>query len=170
MAAFYKYVRYLAYSLEILVFYVIQRIPNGFPPINNVRPILLLPVAVMIALFEGRKIGTLFAIIIGLFLDCGSSGKIGFYSITLACIGFLVGAIAQKMIKFNFFTSVLISFAFVAIFYLIHFLFVFSFITHSDAIYTLCNHYFFGALYTSVFSPFIYFFNKAFAVNIKESN
>ena len=40
----------------------------------------------------------------------------------------------------------------------------------NDAIYALFNHYLIGMLYTVMLSPFIYFFNKAFAVNIKEKD
>lgn len=170
MAAFYKYVRYLAYILEILVFYVIEQIPRGIPSINNVKPILLIPIAVMIALFEGEKIGTVFALIVGILLDCESTGEIGFYSITLACAGFLIGALAQKMIKFNFLISIFISLAAILGIYLLHFLFVYLFVTKQDILYILLNHYLVGVLYTFIFSPFIYFFNKAFAVNIKEKD
>ena len=167
MSALYKYVRFLAYTIEILVFFVIERIPNLIPSVNHVKPMILVPVAIMIALFEGKKVGIAFGFVIGLFLYAGATGKIGFYSAALTCVGFLVGITAQKIIKFNLITSVAIAIAFTAGFYFAHFVFEFLFRGYSDVIYALFNHYLIGMLYTVMLSPFIYFFNKAFAVNIK---
>ncbi len=168
MDSYYKYIRYLAYTIEILVFYVIEGIPNIFPDIKGVRPILLILVAIMISLFEGKKVGTVFGLIVGLFLDYGASGDIGFYSVVITCVSFLVGVIAQKMIKFNLITSILIAISFTTIVYMAHFMVKYLLCGYSDIIYSMLNHYLIGILYTSLFSPFIYFFNKAFAVNIQE--
>lgn len=168
MEQVYKYIRYLAYLIEILVFYIVEQVPNLIPYVNNVRPIILLPVAAMIALFEGSSVGLLFGFIIGLFLDCGATGSIGFYSIFVACLSFLVGVAAEKIINFNLFTAMAIAIAFISILYLFHFLIVFLFRGYSDILYTLFNHYFIGWLYTLLIAPFIYFFNKAFAMSIRE--
>lgn len=167
MNALYKYVRFLAYTIEILVFFVIERIPNLIPSVNHVKPMILVPVAIMIALFEGNKVGAVFGFVVGVFLDVGATGKIGFYSAVLACLGFLVGTAAQKIIKFNLITSVAFAIAFTAAFYFTHFIFEYLFRGYSDVIYAFFNHYLVGVLYTVMLSPFIYFFNKAFAVNIK---
>lgn len=167
MNIIYKCIRYLAYSIEILVFFIVGQIPNFIPSINNVKPMILIPIAIMIALFEGPKIGLLFGFIVGLFLDVGSSGTFGFYSAVMTCTGFLVGTLAQKIIKFNLITSVAFAIAFITAIYVLHFLFVFLFLDYYDALYAFFNHYVVGLLYTIVLSPFIYFFNKAFAVNIK---
>lgn len=167
MSVIYKYIRFLAYIIEILAFFVVERIPNLIPSVNYVKPMILVPVAIMIALFEGKMVGTAFGFIIGVFLDAGAEGKIGFYSATLACVGFLVGTAAQKIIKFNLITSVAIAIAAIAGLYFTHFVFKFLFCGYSDIIYTLLNHYLIGMLYTVMLSPFIYFFNKAFATNIK---
>ena len=168
MNALYKYIRFWAYTIEILVFFVIERIPNLVPSVNHVKPMILVPVAVMIALFEGKNVGIVFGFIIGLFLDTSATGKIGFYSAVLACLGFLVGTAAQKIIKFNLITSVAFVIAFTTAFYFAHFIFEYLFRGYQDAIYALFNHYLIGMLYTVMLSPCIYFFKKAFAVNIKE--
>lgn len=166
MSALYKYIRFLAYTIEILVFFVVGRIPNLIPEINHAKPMILVLVVIMIALFEGRTIGIIFGFMAGLFLDAGAMGSIGFYAAALTCIGFLVGTMAQKIIKFNLITSVAVAIAFTAAFYFAHFIFEFLFCGYSDAIYTLLNHYLVGMLYTVMLSPFVYFFNKAFAVSI----
>ncbi len=167
MGACYRYIRYLAYMIEIIVFYVLEQIPNTLPNINGVKPLILILIGIMIALFEGEKVGTVFGLIVGLFLDCGSTGTIGFYSIIMACAGFLVGVIAQRMIKINLVTALLVSTPFIFVVYIMHFLVNYLFCGYKDVLYAMCSHYLIGILYTFLLSPFIYFFNKAFAVNIK---
>lgn len=163
----YKCARFFAYIIEILIIYILEQTPNLIPSIYDVRPTILVPVAVMIALFEGHTVGAVFGFFVGFLLDVGAVGNMGFYSITMTCLGFLVGNIAQKIIKFNLITSVAVAIAFVFAFYFAHFLFEFLFCGYADRLYALVNHYLIAALYTAVLSPFIYFFTKGFAVNIK---
>lgn len=168
MERLYRYIRFLAYAIEILAFYIVEQIPNLIPHINNVRPIILLPVAAMIALFEGSGVGLLFGFIIGLFLDCGATGSIGFYSVVVTCLSFLVGIAAERIINFNLLTSAAIAIAFTSALYLLHFLVEFILRGYPDTLYVLLNHYLVGLLYTSLLAPFVYFFNKAFAMHIRE--
>ena len=60
MGSVYKYVRYLAYFIEILVLYVIEQIPNFIPGVNGAKPILVLPVVFIIAVFEGENPALMF--------------------------------------------------------------------------------------------------------------
>ena len=168
MERVYRYLRYLAYTIEILAFYIIEQIPNLIPHVNNVGPVILLPVSAMIALFEGSGVGLIFGFVIGLFLDCGATGNIGFYSVAVTCLSFLVGAAAEKIINFNLVTSVAIATAFTLAVYALHFVVGFLLKGYIDAIYTLGNHYAIGFLYTSLLTPFVYFFNRAFAMTIRE--
>lgn len=167
MDKFYKYLRFFAYTIEIVVFFIIERTPNLVPTINDVKPMILLPTAIIIAMFEGEKVGTAFGFFIGLLLDASAVGRIGFYSAILTCLGFFVGTIAQKIIKFNLITSGAFVITFTTVVYFTHFVFEFLFRGYSDIIYSIFNHYLIGLLYTVMLSPFLYFFNKAFAVSIK---
>lgn len=167
MNTVYKYVRFLAYTIEIIVFFVLERIPNLLPSVNGVRPIILVPIVILIALFEGPNVGVVFGFFAGLLLDVGATGTFGFYAVAMTCLGFLVGNVAQKIIKFNLITSVAVAIAFTAAFYFAHFLFKFLFLGYADAIFSIFNHYLVAMLYTVSLSPLTYFFNKALAVNIK---
>lgn len=163
----YKCARFFAYIIEILIVYILEQTPNLIFEIYGVRPTILVLVAVMIALFEGHTVGSVFGFFIGLLFDVGAAGNMGFYSIAITCLGFLVGNIAQKIIKFNLITSVAVASVFVFAFYAMHFLFEFLFCGYVDRLYSLVNHYLIAALYTAALAPFIYFFTKGFAVNIK---
>ena len=49
--------RYLVYALIILLAHFLQNVVPIFPEIASVRPLLLIPVAVCIAMFEGEIVG-----------------------------------------------------------------------------------------------------------------
>ena len=166
MEVLYKNIRYLAYTIEILVIFIIGRIPGLMPSINGVKPMILVLVVIMIGLFEGKSIGMAFGFITGTLLDVGATGEFGFYAAAMTCIGLLVGVAAQKIMKFNLVTSVVIEVAFTGAFYITHFLFSYLLRGYSEALYVATNHYLIGFLYTIILSPFVYFFNKAFAVLI----
>ena len=52
MRDFNRVIRCLAYTLELLVLFMLQETPGLLPPIYGVRPVLLLPAVIAIALFE----------------------------------------------------------------------------------------------------------------------
>ena len=45
-----KYLRYFAYTIEILVFFMVQETPGLVPDLFGARPVLLIPVALSIAM------------------------------------------------------------------------------------------------------------------------
>ena len=71
MRDFNRVIRYLAYTLELLVLFMLQETPGLLPPIYGVRPVLLLPAVVAIALFEEEIPAMAFGILGGLFCDFG---------------------------------------------------------------------------------------------------
>ena len=54
--------RYLMYALIIFLAHILQNIVPVFPESASVRPILLIPVAVCIAMFEGELVGAVAAV------------------------------------------------------------------------------------------------------------
>ena len=47
-----KVIRYLAYTLELLVLFMLQETPGLLPPLFGARPVLLFPAVITIAMFE----------------------------------------------------------------------------------------------------------------------
>ena len=52
MTDFNRLIRYLAYTLELLVLFMLQETPGLLPTIFGSRPLLVLPAVLTIALFE----------------------------------------------------------------------------------------------------------------------
>ena len=85
----YKIIRYFAYTIEILILYMVQETPGLLPEIGGARPVLLIPAAISIAMFESELAGIAFGLLCGLFLDIGMGGVLGFHGLLLAaaCYG-----------------------------------------------------------------------------------
>lgn len=54
----YKIIRYFAYTIEILILYMVQETPGLLPEIGGARPVLLIPAAISIAMFESELAGS----------------------------------------------------------------------------------------------------------------
>jgi len=49
----FRVLRYIAYTIEIIVFFIIQQTPGLIPSVYGILPTLLIPIACSIAMFEG---------------------------------------------------------------------------------------------------------------------
>ena len=72
----YTVFRYLAYSLEILIIYIVQGTPFFLPEILGGRPVLLIPVALTIAFYENEIPAMFFGLACGSLIDIGTGGMI----------------------------------------------------------------------------------------------
>lgn len=168
MGSVYKYVRYLAYFIEILVLYVIEQIPNFIPGVNGARPILVLPVVFIIAVFEGENPALMFGFFSGMLLDISSSGRIGFYTVAVALVAYILGISARYIIEtVNFFNAIIGCFLSIFIVYSSYFVVMFVSKGFPEAMYAFTSYYLIGMLYTFLMTPLIYFFNRALAINIR---
>ena len=101
----YKIIRYFAYTIEILILYMVQETPGLLPEIGGARPVLLIPAAISIAMFESELAGIAFGLLCGLFLDIGMGGVLGFHGLLLAAACYGVGLLTADLIQTNFLTS-----------------------------------------------------------------
>ena len=84
-----KVIRYLAYTLELLVLFMLQETPGLLPPLFGARPVLLFLAVITIAMFETEIPALAFGVVGGLFCDFGLSGTLGFHALVLVCFAFL---------------------------------------------------------------------------------
>ena len=105
----YKIIRYFAYTIEILILYMVQETPGLLPEIGGARPVLLIPAAISIAMFESELAGIAFGLLCGLFLDIGMGGVLGFHGLLLAAACYGVGLLTADLIQTNFLTSLLLA-------------------------------------------------------------
>ena len=82
--------KYLLYCVLMLLLYVLQSDPNLFW-IAGTKPVLVLPFAVCIAMFDQQLAGGLFGLLAGILCDTSSSMLFGFQSILYLVICTAVG-------------------------------------------------------------------------------
>ena len=66
MALKYKVIRCVAYTIEIILLFILQELPYLMPSLLGVRPLLLIAAPMTIAILENEKIGLGFGVFAGL--------------------------------------------------------------------------------------------------------
>ncbi len=163
----YKWIRYLAYTIEILVFFMVQETPGLMPSVFGARPVLLMPVALSIALFESEKAAMSFGLLCGLLIDFGMSAVLGFHGLLLAVICFTLGVLAANLIRTNFLTAMLVAVVACGSVLLLQWLFFYVLYSFDSPIYALTEHYLPRFGYTVAFMPIAYYFNRALSIQIR---
>ena len=82
-----KITKFVLYAVIVFAAYIIQTTP-GFFEFLGIKPILVLPACICIAVFDGEFAGGLFGFIAGLFCDSASETVFGFNAVVflLLCV------------------------------------------------------------------------------------
>ena len=152
--------RYLFYSLEILVLFILGCTPNLIPDIFGGRACMLLAVAITIAVFESEIPAMFFGLACGVLTDIGYSNAIGTFAIGLTIVCFVLGFVAHNFIAANFYNVMLSSLVIITLLMCIHFLFVYIFAGYDDAWMYFVNHYISRIVQTVLCTIPLYFLNK----------
>ena len=164
----YTVFRYIAYSIEILLLFIIQTTPNFLPEIFGSKPILLIPVALSIAFFEEEKPAMFFGLGCGIFIDLSSSNNIGFYAVTLTLTTFVVSQIFRDYMVVSFLNSLAFSAGIIVILVGLYFVFFYVFEGKSSPLYHFVHHYISRIIYTICFVPVLYKVNKYLYRNLRD--
>lgn len=154
-----RVVRYMAYVLEFLVLFMVQETPGLLPAIFGVRPVLLLPAAVTIAMFEEETPAMSFGILAGLFCDFGLSGMLGFHALALAVLCYFVSVISRVYLQSNLATAIITGLWTIGLTVCAQWLFLYYF-RYSMADYAFVHHYLPKYFYTMLFVPLVYLLNR----------
>lgn len=163
----YKYIRYFAYTIEILVFFMVQETPGLIPVLFGARPLLLIPVALSISMFESTMASMGFGVLCGLLLDFGAGGVLGFYGLFLSVVCYFISLIAANLIQTNFLTAMIISVIVCGALILFQWVFFYLLFEYEYAGYALAAHFIPRLCYTVAAMPIIYYFNRALAIQIQ---
>lgn len=162
--------RYLAYALEILIFYVLQGTPNLIPEFFGSKPLLLIPVAITIAARENKIPSLIFGAVCGLLTDIGGSGGVGFFAILLTVLCYFEAHIFESVFVPSFLTVMIFSLgASVGLIGLYFLIFVVLSGT-GELGYLFVHHYISRIVYTFVMTIPFYFINKFFYCVLSEQS
>ena len=156
---FNRLIRYLAYVLELLLLFMIQETPGFLPAVAGVRPVLLLPAAVSIAMFEGEVPALAFGVAAGLLCDFGLSGTLGFHALVLGVLCFFISLLVRSWMQSNLATAVFTGLWSLGLTVLAQWFFLYFF-QYSYPAFALTHHYLPKFFYTLLFLPLLYLLNR----------
>ena len=160
----------MAYGLEIIIFYILGQTHALVPEIFGAKPLLILPILVMIAIFEGELTAFCFGIFAGVLLDVSFSWQLGFYTIISPVFGYLIGLASRNSAKSTIVYTIYVSTVTLFSIYSLHFFVHFIIGGYSEKLYAYFYHYLPNFLYTLATCPIFYYINRAFAAIISEEN
>lgn len=163
----FKIFRYFAYTIEIIILFVLQETPELIPNLFGARPVLLIPAALSIALFESETAAMVFGLFCGLLVDFGFGNMLGFHGLLLAAMCYIIGLMILNLLRTNFVTAIFVAVVALAIIFFLQWFFFYVCFGYSDSGYALLTHYLPKYGYTLLLMPLAYFFNRAFALLLK---
>jgi len=155
-----KILRYIAYATEIILLYILSGIPGFLPTIFGIKPLLLLPVAITIAVFENEIPAMFFGLTCGALCDVGIGDRIGFYTIALTILCFFLGYCARNFFVTNFANAMAIGAATITLLICLYFLFFCAGTKTPNAGAHFLMHYLTRIVYTLLFLPLVFWLNK----------
>ena len=164
----FRVLRYIAYTIEIIVFFIIQQTPGLIPSFYGILPTLLIPIACSIAMFEGPVCALLYGVFSGFLLDYGANCTFGFHALIFGLICFITSFLVQDVFHNNFLTGLIMMLAAILIVILLQWLFLYILKGYDAIGYVLYRHYLPRAAYTFLLVPLFYYFNRGFSYILRE--
>ena len=158
-------VKWLAYSLELFLLYIMQYTPNLLPSFLGVQPLPLIVAAISIAIFEGESAGMWFGLAAGLLMDLGSVSVFGFYGILCMAICYAGGLLVVRLMRANLLTAMLQGAGGLLIIGLCQWFFFYAIWGTSSGVF-LYAIMLPQMLYTALLMPIFYYFNRAVSTRI----
>lgn len=159
----YNIVKYSAFLIEMLLCYIIESTPGLCIPVFGGKPILLIPLALSIAVFEEEIPAIIIGLLSGLLADSGYSGAMGFYAICLSVLCYIASLLMGNYIKTNLLTTLIIGSIAVPLIITLQFLLFYVLMGYGSELEYFLSHYLSRIIYTWVFVPVFYGINRFIA-------
>lgn len=153
-------IRYIAYSAEILILYILQGAPDFPPEFFGGRPVLLICAALTVAALEEEIPSMLFGAACGVMCDLGAGIGIGFFTITLTLLCFFEAKLFSTVAVRNFLNSMALCLWGCVITIGLYFVFFYILKGYEAAGYYFLHHYISRMIYTFLCCVPVYFINK----------
>lgn len=92
--------KHTVYVLLLLFCYVLQTTPDLFV-IAGIKPVLVIPIAVVIAMQEGEFIGCIYGTAAGFLHDMNSSALFGYHALMTAVCCTMIGLFVIYLVQYN---------------------------------------------------------------------
>ncbi len=102
-----KAIKWLLYILLLFTAFIFQTTVDLFA-VFGVKPMLILPVILFVAMFEGERAGAIVGVLGGLFWDVAADKLMGFHAIILLFLTVTVALMSLYLIRVNLWNSILV--------------------------------------------------------------
>lgn len=159
------YIRRALFFVIILFTAAFQHTNSALPELFGAKAMLLIPLCVCIAMFERSMGGLVFGVFCGVLWDAASVRGDGFFSVCLACAGFITGVVITHFMRNNIFASLIISGFFCFGINLAYWLVFIAAKGYDGAMSVLMSYYLPSAFYSFLFT-FLYYYLIRFIAEI----
>ncbi len=149
--------RYLLYALIIFLAHILQNAVPIFPEIASARPILLIPVAVCIAMFEGEIIGAGAGLLAGVLWDTVTVTADGYVALYLMLACAVCGVLLRVFMRNNIVTYLIMNSGIIFIYIVTYVLFFISARGIDGAGQIFLRYYIPMGLYSFILTPLWYY-------------
>ena len=129
--------KFTMYFLLILAAHIFQNVITIFPKLGGVRPVLIIPAVIGIAMFEGEIVGAVAGIFAGALWDTVTVFADGYNALILMVICAVSGVILRIFLQNNMLTFVLVN-TVVTVFYFIAYSLFLPMAVYSIVLTPLC--------------------------------
>lgn len=155
--------KYMTYILLLFFFYVLQTTPHLFE-IQGIKPNLVIPIVICIAMLEGEFISGLFGALGGMLCDLSAFSAFGFYAILLLIACTVTGLLVIYLMKNTLTNAVVLSTAALLTIFLLDFFFMFGLWGYEGNSRILLTQTLPCVIYSALTAPLFYLlFSKLFA-------
>lgn len=151
-----RYLKWTAYGLLLLCASLLQMAPRAIPSIFGARPLLLIPIVVSIAMFEGPIGGAAAGIAGGLLWDLYADRLFGFNAFILMIVCCACGLLVRLLIRNNLLSALLLFSGALLVQGLADWFFNHVLLMKEEPFYALVRLTLPNLAYTLVISPLLY--------------
>ena len=153
--------RYLMYALIIFLAHILQNIVPVFPESASARPILLIPVAVCIAMFEGELVGAVAGIFAGILWDTVTVTADGYNALYLMIACAVCGVLLRIFMRNNIITYFIMNSSIMFIYLVSYVLFFITARGIDGAGQIFFRYYLPMGIYSFILTPLWYYLIRA---------
>ena len=141
--------RLIIHGLVMLAVFILQSAPGALPRVFGVSPLPLIPLAVIIAMYEGDTGGAVFGLAAGLLIDVNAVHTAGFAALVLMLVGCVCGLLVIHLMRNTVLTCLTLS-AGASLFYcLLHWLIFYLIPGKEEPLRYLLHYSLVRAVYTA---------------------
>lgn len=163
-------IKWSIYSALLIILFSLQTTPNLFL-IFAVKPILILPLCVCVAMLEGILASSIFGLIAGLLWDISSDKLFGFNGLIFMFICMIISLLCVYYLRTKWLNAAFFTMIAALLQGLIDYVFYFAIWRYDNSVVLIYEKIIPTAIYSSIVTPIIFivigFISKKFSENVR---